>query len=86
MKHFASTKFWQHFYALPENVQQLARNSYKLLKQNPQHPSLQFKFVKNGVFRSVRVSLAYRALGVVVPEGVQWFWIGSHADYDKLLG
>jgi hypothetical protein len=31
------------------------------------------------------VSLNYRALGVSVPDGVQWFWIGSHADYDKLL-
>lgn len=86
MKHFASSKFWQHFYALPVDIQQQARASYRLLKQNPQHPSLQFKPVKNGAFRSVRVSLGYRALGVSVPEGVQWFWIGSHANYDKLLG
>lgn len=20
-----------------------------------------------------------------VPDGILWFWIGSHADYDKLL-
>lgn len=85
MKHFASTKFWRLFYALPADIQQQARDSYRLLKQNPQHPSLQFKPVKNGAFRSVRVSLGYRALGVSVPDGVQWFWIGSHADYDKLL-
>jgi len=49
------------------------------------HPSLQFKPVKNGAFRSVRVSLGYRALGVPVDQGVQWFWKGSHADYDKLI-
>lgn len=36
-------------------------------------------------FRIVRVNLGYRALGVPVAEGVQWFWIGSHADCDKLL-
>ena len=30
--------------------------------------------------------LGYRALGVEVPMGIMWFWIGSHADYDKLLG
>jgi hypothetical protein len=24
-------------------------------------------------------------LGVPVPEGVQWFWIGSHAEYDKII-
>ncbi len=51
----------------------------------PHHPSLQFKPIKNGAFRSVRVSLGYRALGVPVDQGVQWFWIGNHDVYDKLL-
>jgi hypothetical protein len=86
LKHFASSKFWQCFYALPAHIQKLARDNYELLKQNPAHPSLQFKPVKNGAFCSVRVSSGYRALGVPVDQGVQWFWIGSHADYDKLLG
>jgi len=86
LKHFSSSKFWQCFDLLPVNVQQLARDSYSLLKQNPMHPSLQFKSVKNGAFRSVRISLGYRALGVPVTHGVQWFWIGSHAEYDKLIG
>ena len=27
----------------------------------------------------------YRALGRDVPEGILWGWIGSHAEYDKLL-
>ncbi|MGQ0701138.1 MAG: ParE family toxin-like protein [Panacagrimonas sp.] len=71
---------------MPGDIQTIARRSYELLKQNPSHPSLQFKPVRNGSYRSVRVNLGYRALGVPVPEGVQWFWIGSHADYDKLLG
>jgi len=35
---------------------------------------------------SVRVGLSYRALGVEVEGGVLWFWIGSHADYDKIVG
>lgn len=71
---------------LPPNIQQLARDSYALLKQNPSHPSLQFKPIKNGAYRSVRISLGYRALGVPVDQGVQCFWIGNHADYDKLIG
>jgi len=50
LKHFASSKFWQRFDMLPANIQQLARDSYALLKQNPSHPSLQFKPVKNGAF------------------------------------
>jgi hypothetical protein len=66
-------------------IQHQARINYELLKQNPYHPSLQFKSVKNGEFRSVRIGLGYRALGIPVDQGVLWFWIGSHADYDKLL-
>jgi hypothetical protein len=34
----------------------------------------------------VRVGLRYRALAVEVDEGALWFWIGSHADYDALIG
>lgn len=64
----------------------MARSKYGLLKQNPAHPSLRFKFVGDGNLRSVRIGLHYRALGVTVPDGVQWFWIGTHAEYDRLLG
>lgn len=86
MRHFTSSQFWQCFNTLPTDVQDLARRNYALLKQNPTHPSLRFKSVHDGRFRSVRVGIHYRALGVPVPEGVQWFWIGSHAEYDKFFG
>jgi hypothetical protein len=46
-------------------------------------PSLHFKQI--GRYWSVRVGARHRALGVDVEEGVLWFWIGSHADYDRLL-
>jgi hypothetical protein len=84
LKHFASSRYWARFDALPAEVQKLATRNFELLKQNPQHPSLRFKSV--GKFRSVRVGLHYRALGVAVGDDVQWFWIGSHAEYDKLVG
>lgn len=83
MKHLASPRFWACFDALPGRVQDLARRNYELLKENPHHPSLHFK--KVGRYYSVRVGLKYRALGVEIPEGILWFWIGSHAEYDKLL-
>jgi hypothetical protein len=86
VKHFASPKFWQCFDALPAHTQVQARRNFELLKQNPAHPSQHFKSIASGGLRSVRVGLAYRALGVDVPDGVQWFWIGSHADYDQLIG
>jgi hypothetical protein len=33
---------------------------------------------------SVRVSLGYRAVGRYEGDTIIWFWIGSHADYDRL--
>jgi hypothetical protein len=33
----------------------------------------------------VRVGLNYRAVGVRDGQDVIWFWIGSHAEYDKLI-
>jgi hypothetical protein len=61
----------------------LADKNFALLKSNPHHPSLQLKQI--GRYWSVRVSLRYRALAVEVEEGLLWFWIGSHADYDALI-
>ncbi|MGB7756540.1 MAG: hypothetical protein WBL23_10790 [Salinisphaera sp.] len=84
MKHFATPAFWACYAQLPESVQRKADKNYALLKEDPRHPSLHFKQI--GRFRSVRVGIRYRALGVEVPDGVTWFWIGTHADYDKLIG
>jgi hypothetical protein len=42
-------------------------------------------FKRIGRFWSARVGLGYRALGLDAEGDVVWFWIGSHADYDKLL-
>lgn len=83
MKHFASPQFWQHYRQLPATVRVLADKNFQLLKADPKHPSLHFK--KIAKLWSVRVGTRYRALGLDKPEGVVWFWIGSHADYDKLL-
>ncbi len=67
-------------------VQQLADKNYKLLRADPFHPSLHFKKVgKRNHLWSVRVGAHYRALGLDKSEGVIWFWIGTHAEYDKLI-
>lgn len=83
MKHFASPSFWQCYNNLPLNIRELADKNYELLKQDPAHPSLHFKKIQD--YFSVRVGLKYRALGIEIDAGVLWFWIGTHADYDKLL-
>jgi hypothetical protein len=84
MRHFASPAFWHAYDQLPAPVRALADKNYALLKENPRHPSLQLKQI--GRYWSVRVGLRYRALAVDVDGGLLWFWIGSHADYDKLVG
>ena len=83
MRHFASPTFWQTCALLPESIRSLADKNYGLLKENPRHPSLQLK--KVGRFWSVRVGARYRALAIDVEEGLLWFWIGSHADYDAMI-
>jgi hypothetical protein len=84
VRHFASEKFWATYEALPLQIRKLADSNYALLKNDPRHPSLQFK--KVGRYWSVRVGLRYRALAVEVDDGYLRFWIGSHADYDRLIG
>ncbi len=83
MRHFASAAFWEAYEKLPASVRELADKNYALLKNDPQHPSLRLK--KVGRYWSVRVGLRYRALAAEVDDGLLWFWIGSHADYDALI-
>jgi hypothetical protein len=82
--HYTNRKFWSYYHQLPENIQKIADASYKLLKTNPNHPSLHFKKVNQ--YWSVRVGKAYRGLGIEVQNGILWFWIGTHDEYDRLIG
>jgi hypothetical protein len=84
LKHYASSRFWALYEALPSNVRSVADKNFALLKSDPRHPSLHFKRI--GFLWSVRVGDRYRALGTAVDDGVMWFWIGTHAEYDKTLG
>jgi hypothetical protein len=84
--HTASARFWACYQALPAEVRVLADKKFNLLKADPSHPSLQFKLLGAGKLYSARVGLHYRALGLPREEGVHWFWIGTHAEYDRLVG
>jgi hypothetical protein len=48
------------------------------------NPSLHFKRI--GDLWSVRVGLHYRALALAEADGAHRFWIGTHAEYDRMLG
>lgn len=65
------------------SIQEVADKNFELLKENANHPSLHLK--KVGRFWSVRVGIKYRALAVEMDEGLIWFWIGTHTEYDKLF-
>ena len=84
MNHFASPDFWFHYRQLPPEIRDLADKHFELLKQNLRHPSLRLK--KVGIFYSARVGLHYRVLAKERSEGLVWFWIGHHSEYDQLLG
>jgi hypothetical protein len=84
LKHWTSAYFWILYNALPPKIRSTADKNFELLKADPQHPSLHFKRV--GELWSVRVCEGYRALAHDVPGGIKWFWIGSHAEYDKIVG
>ena len=54
---------------------------------NPQHGSLHFKRVRTEeTIYSIRINRGYRALGRRKSDDMVWFWIGSHPDYERVLG
>ncbi|MFC1976157.1 hypothetical protein ACFLXQ_07145 [Chloroflexota bacterium] len=86
MKSRTTTRFRKAFKKLPEQVQRQARETYKIFRRDHHHPSLRFKQIHpTRPIYSARISIEYRALGIREGDEIIWFWIGSHADYDKLL-
>lgn len=62
------------------------RRPIKHLTFSNQTPNIR-RFISRRLsrFRSVRVGLHHRALAVDTSNGLLWFWIGSHAEYDKFI-
>ena len=86
MNSYLTEDFLACFRRLPQNVKEKARKNYRLWQQNRNHPSLQFKRVHSiEPIYSIRVGIGWRALGLREGETIHWFWIGSHAEYDRLL-
>jgi hypothetical protein len=72
--------------SLPPHVQKQARETYVAWAREPWQPSLQFKqiHVTRPIF-SVRIGIDWRAVCIQSGETMLWYFIGSHADYDKLI-
>jgi mRNA-degrading endonuclease RelE of RelBE toxin-antitoxin system len=86
LKSITTNRFRKSFNKLPKNLQERARQSYRLWKLNNNHPGLHFKqiHIQNPIY-SVRVGLSYRAIGIIEDGTMIWFWIGSHEDYNNII-
>lgn len=70
---------------LPEKTQHEADEAYRQFRENPDTHGLNFKQIVGGAYYSARVGGGHRALAVRRPTYWLWFWIGTHADYDRVL-
>ena len=84
MNHHTNARFWRCYRGLPKDIRDLANRNYATLKVGPSQRSLHFK--KIGELWSARVGLHYQALATESESDLVWFWIGPHAEYDKLVG
>ena len=86
--------FRKQYSQLPANVQALTRTACELFDANPGYNSLRHhqlvprhnSSALSGSW-SVSITMQYRAIYVVDSNDLNsWYWIGSHADYDRYVG
>ncbi|MDA0323555.1 MAG: hypothetical protein O2923_12690 [Verrucomicrobia bacterium] len=83
MTHRTTDRFWRCYNSLPVEIQRIADRNFELLKADVRHPSLHFKRI--GKVWSARVGIHYRAIAVPEEDGYLWVWVGTHAEYDRVL-
>jgi len=87
VKSVATRRFWEAFNSLPAEIQELAIKNYQLWRRDPHHPSLRFRHLQGNPERvTVRIGDHYRALGKMTADTITWVWVGSHKEYDRLVG
>jgi hypothetical protein len=84
MKSFTTPDFWNSYAALPPEIKEQTRKTYRSWIENPSYPSLHFKKVGKNLW-SVRITRNYRALALKKGEDFYWIWIGPHDQYEILL-
>lgn len=89
MRSVVTQDFRERLAQLPAAIQQQACAAYRVFKVNPTHPGLRFHKVtvkRSGrTLWSVSIGIHYRALAQEKDGVLEWFWIGHHTVYDKLL-
>ena len=86
-------QFREMFSHLPLNIQDIAREKYKIFLADPNHPSLRRHELGDGgrgkhlaKSTSVSITMQYRAIYVVDGETNVWYWCGSHSSYNIFTG
>jgi hypothetical protein len=80
-------EFRKNFDALPRDAQRSAVRAYAIWRGDHRYSGLHFKRIHaSEAIWSVRVGAHWRPIGRADGDTVTWFWIGSHADYDRLIG
>jgi len=86
MNSHITQRFRELLGALPADVQKQALKAFRLFERDPSHPSLNFEFIDPQIgLWSARVSKKYRVLGHRNRDEIRWFWIGPHAEYERLI-
>ena len=86
-------KFRDQFDKLPESIRKLAKEAFKAFQRDQFSPALRNHELedsqkgrhRNGS-RAVSVNFRYRAIYVVADNVNEWYWIGSHEDYNDFIG
>jgi hypothetical protein len=70
----------------PGGIKRSAVRAYRLWRDDPYHPGFHFRRVDaTRPLYSLRIGIGWRALGLREGDRITWVWIGSHADYDRIL-
>ena len=79
--------FWDAYRKLDRSIRSRVKKAYALWSEDPFHPSLRFKCInpEENIW-AVRVTLGFRALGILEEGTVTWFWVGSHDEYERFFG
>ena len=86
MKSVYAEEYQELFAKLPPDVQKQARKANRLFNINPYYPGLRFECVNKEKSRhSVRINRKYRAVGRMEGDTIVWYFIGTHADYDRII-
>ncbi len=87
MKSATVPSFWEHYRKLGRNIRTKAKKAYILWTDDPFHPSLRFKCINQEMnIWAVRLSLGYRAIGILEDDTITWFWVGNHDSYERFFG